>query len=152
MKAMMKGLLTIALVASAACDGAPTAASASVSPTGGPEFAKPGRSSLSFSYTQNNSTETPQTSSGGVGRIDFTGSLTTGTPCYELSAAHSAQSNQITVTVTATGTGGFCAQVITYNNYQGAVTGLAAGTYTFTVLHSVGGSVTTAQTSTVVVQ
>ena len=150
MKAMMKGLLTIALVASAACDGAPTAASALASPEGA-AFAK-AKSSLSFGYTQSSSTETPQSSSGGVGRIDFTGSLTTGTPCYELSAAHGAQSNTVTVTVTVAGTGGFCAQVITYNNYQGAVTGLAAGTYTFIVQHSVGGRVTTAQTSTVVVQ
>jgi hypothetical protein len=36
--------------------------------------------------------------------------------------------------------------------YTGQVTGLAAGVYTFTVLHSVDGRTSTAYTSTVVVR
>jgi hypothetical protein len=151
MNAMTKGLLTIALLASAACDGAPTASSAFVEPAGGPAFAA-GSSSLSFSSTQSGSESTPQSSTGGVGRIDFTGSMLTSTPCVTVSATHTARNSAVTVTVSAADNGGFCMQVMTNNNYQGAVTGLAAGTYTFTVQHSDGGSRTTAHTNTVVVQ
>jgi hypothetical protein len=151
MNAMTKALLTIALLASAACDGAPTASSAFAS-TDGPAFAGGTSSSLSFSSTQSGSESTPQTSAGGVGRIDFTGSMLTSTPCYTVSAAHTARTSAVTVTVSAADNGGFCTQIMTNNNYQGAVTGLAAGTYSFTVQHSDGGSRTTAHTSTVVVQ
>lgn len=151
MKAMTKGLLTIALIASAACDGAPTASSAFVEPQG-PAFATSASSTLSFSSTSSNSSKTGQSSSGGIGRIDFAGSLTTATPCYSVSAAHSERRSDVTVTVTAADEGGICTQVITYNNYQGAVTGLAAGTYNFSVVHVDGGSRSTAHTSTVVVQ
>ena len=151
MNAMTKGLLTIALLASAACDGAPTASSAFAAPTDGPSFAQsPGV--LTFSSTQSYSEETPQTASGGLARIDFTGSVTTGTPCYTVTGSHTARNGNVTVTVTATGTGGICTQVITHNNYQGSVAGLTPGTYDFTVVHNVNGSRTTAYTSTVVVQ
>lgn len=151
MNAMTKGLLTIAMLATAACDGAPTASSAFAAPTDGAAFVE-AASTLSFSYTQSGSTETPQTATGGTGRIDFTGSVLTGTPCVELSATHGQRRTNITVTVTATGTGGFCTQVITNNNYQGAVSGLAAGTYTFTVVEVVGGEQTTAYSGPIVVR
>lgn len=153
MKAMTKGLLTIALLsATAACDGAPTASNEFVSTVDGPSFAPAPSSSLTFSSTQSQTTATPQTSSGGAGSIGFTGSLTTSTPCYDVSATHSSRSGSVTVTVTAADAGGICTQVITNNNYQGTVSGLAAGTYTFTVVHNNGGTRTTAYTSTVVVQ
>jgi hypothetical protein len=151
MNAMTKGLLTIALLATAACDGAPTASSDFASPTDGAAFVE-AAATLSFSYTQSGSEETPQTATGGAGSISFTGSLSTPTPCYELTAAQSTKRNNITVTVTAAGTGGFCTQVITNNNYQGAVSGLAAGTYSFTVVEVVNGTRTTAYSGPVVVQ
>jgi hypothetical protein len=149
MNAMTKGLLTIALLATAACDGAPTASSAFVSPDG-PAFAT--GSSLSFSSTSSGSTSTPSSSTGGVGSIDFAGTITTSTPCYTITAAHTERRNEVTVTVSASDNGGTCIQMITNHNYQGSVTGLAAGTYTFTVQHTDGGARTTAHTNTVVVQ
>lgn len=152
MKALVKGLMTVALLAATtACDGSPTAGSAFVAESDGISMAK-SQSSLTFSSTQSFESESPQTASGSVGGIDFTGSLTTGTPCYDVSASHRAQSNTVTVTVTAAGTGGFCSQVITYNNYTGRVSGLAAGTYTFNVVHQSGGGSATAYSSTVTVQ
>lgn len=154
MKAMTKGLLTIALLsATVACDGAPTASNEFVSTVEGPSFAKAPSSRLTFSSTQSQTTATPQSSSGAVGSIDFTGSISTSTPCYDVTATHTSGTNAVTVTVTASGSGGFCTQVITNNNYEGSVTGLAAGTYTFTVIHSYGsGNTSTAHTNTVVVQ
>jgi hypothetical protein len=154
MKAMTKGLLTIALLAAtAACDGAPTASSSLVAAgDDGPAFAPAPSSSLTFSSTASGSTATPQSSSGGAGSISFAGSITTSTPCYEVTASHTDRRGDITVTVTANDAGGICTQVITNHNYQGAVTGLAAGTYNFTVVHADGGSRTTVHTSTVVVQ
>jgi hypothetical protein len=152
MKAMTKGLLTIALLATAACDGAPTASNEFVSTVDGPSFAQSPSSTLSFGYQQSNTTRTNQSSTGGVGRIDFAGSLVTGTPCFDVSAAHTDRNGAVTVTVSGSDNGGICTQVITYNNYTGSVTGLAAGTYTFTVVHNLGGSRTTAHTNTVVVQ
>lgn len=152
MKAMTKGLLIALISATAACNGAPTASNEFVSTPDGPSFAKPPSSRLTFSSTQSQTTATPQSSSGAAGSINFAGSLTTSTPCYDVSATHSARTGSVTVTVTGTDTGGFCTQVITNNNYQGAVTGLAAGTYTFTVVHNTGGTSTVAHTNTVVVQ
>lgn len=151
MKALAKGLMTVALLAATtACDGSPTAGSALVSESDGIAMAKQSR--LTFSSTQSYDTQTPQTASGGAGAIDFTGSLTTGNPCYSVSATHTSGTNAVTVTVTATSTGGFCTQVITNNNYTGRVSGLAAGAYTFTVVHQVGESSSTAYTSVVTVQ
>ena len=152
MNALTKGLMTISLLAAtAACDGSPTTASALVPEQGGVSMAKQ-QSRLTFSSTQSYETQTEQTATGVVGAIDFTGSVTTGTPCYDLSATHQAGSTDVTVTVTAKATGGFCSQVITYNNYTGSVSNLAAGTYNFTVIHDVGGSRTTAFSGPVAVQ
>lgn len=153
MKVLTKGLMTIALLAAtAACDGSPTEASAFVAGDQGVSAAQAPQGVLTFTSTQSYSEETPQTASGGVAGIDFTGSLTTGTPCVTVTATHSARRNDVTVTVTATSTGGICTQVVTYNNYTGRVSGLAAGTYNFTVIHRNGGTSTTAYTSTVTVQ
>ncbi|HYR08779.1 MAG TPA: hypothetical protein VEQ60_13445 [Longimicrobium sp.] len=152
MKALTRGLTTLALVAAtAACDGSPTTASALTAGDEGIAMARSG-STLTFSSTQSYDTQTEQTATGGVGGIDFTGSLTTGTPCVEVSAAHSQRQNNVTVTVSAAGTGGFCSQIITNNNYTGRVSGLAAGTYTFTVAHNTGGASSTAFSGTVTVQ
>lgn len=154
MKALSKGLMTIALLAmTAACDGSPTQASALVAGDEGISAAQaPAPGTLTFASTQSYSEQTPQTASGGAGSISFTGSLTTSTPCYDVSAAHAARRSTITLTVTATSTGGICTQVITNNNYTGSISGLAAGTYTFNVVHANGGSSETAYSSTVTVQ
>jgi ABC-type phosphate transport system substrate-binding protein len=101
-------------------------------------------SSLTFNYTQSQDTQSPQTATGGTGTIDFTGSVTTPTPCYELTAEHTVRGPNVTLTVTATQVPGFCAQVITYNNYEGQISGLDSGTYRFRVIHDVNGSRTTA--------
>jgi hypothetical protein len=152
MKAMTKGLLTIAmLLATAACDGAPTASSELVATPAEPSFAR-SNAQLAFSSTQSYSEQAPATATGGVRAISFTGSITTPNPCYAVTAAQSTRRNQVTVTVSAAPTDGFCTQIITNNNYQGTVTGLEPGTYTFTVVNEVNGTRTVAQTSTVVVQ
>lgn len=152
MKAVIRGLMTIALVAAtAACDGSPTTASSLVAADEGIAAAKsPGV--LTFTSTQSQSEQTPQTASGSLAAIDFTGSLTTGTPCYTVTAEHTTRNNRVTVTVTATPTGGICAQVITYNNYTGRISALLPGTYTFTVIHRIGNNSTTAFSDTVTVQ
>lgn len=106
---------------------------------------------LDFSYTQSQSAESPQSATGGTGSISFTGSLTTGTPCYELSGSHAVRGSRVILTVTATGTGGMCTQVVTHNNYQGSISGLAPGDYTFEVVHGSGGSRETVYTTQVTV-
>ncbi len=139
MKALTRGLMTIALLgATAACDGSPTAGSAFVAESDAFSAAKAPSGTLTFSSTQSSSEQTPQTASGGTGSISFTGSLTTGTPCVDVSATHNTRNNTVTVTVTAVGNGGFCSQVITNNNYNGTISGLAAGTYTLNVVHQGG--------------
>lgn len=153
MKALGKGLMTLALVAAtAACDGSPTAGSAFVAESDGIAMAQAPSSSLTFSSTQSQEAQAEQTASGGAGSIGFTGSLTTGTPCVDVSATHSARRSTVTVTVSAVSNGGFCAQVITHNNYTGSVNGLAPGTYTFNVVHQTGGGGTNAYSGTVTVQ
>jgi hypothetical protein len=152
MKALAKGLFTVALLAATtACDGSPTAGSAFVSESDGIAMAQ-SASTLTFSSTQSFDTQTPQTASGSVGAIDFAGSLTTGTPCVDVTASHRARSNTITVTVSAADTGGFCSQIVTNNNYTGTISGLAAGTYNLVVLHQTSGASTTAYSGTVTVQ
>ena len=151
MKVLLKGLTTLALLAAtAACDGSPTTASALVSQEDGFSAAVSG--TLTFSSTRSYSSQSPQTAGGSVGGIDFGGSLTTPTPCYDVSATHGTRRNRVTVTVTAVDNGNICTQVITHNNYTGRVSGLAAGTYTFTVVHQVGSQGTTAWSGSVTVQ
>ncbi|HEX2208825.1 MAG TPA: hypothetical protein VHG93_14190 [Longimicrobium sp.] len=151
MKALTKGLMTIALLAATtACDGSPTTASAFVSENDGIAMARQSR--LTFNSTQSHTTGNEQTASGGAGAIEFTGTVTTGTPCYDVSATHQEGAGSVTVTVTATSTGQICTQVITFNNYNGRVSRLSAGTYDFTVIHNVNGSSSTAFTGTVTVR
>ena len=151
MKAVTKGLMTIALLAAtAACDGSPTTASAFAPESDGIAMAK--ASNFTFNNTASYSEQSPQTATGGVGGIDFTGSLTTGTPCYNVSATRSVSGTNVTVTVTAADNGNTCMQVITYQNYTGRVSGLAAGAYTFNVVHVTNGTSEPAYTSTVTVQ
>jgi hypothetical protein len=152
MKGMTRNLLTLLLVlAAAACDGAPTASSAFAADVDAPALAQsPGV--LTFSSTQSYSDPAPQTASGALARIDFTGSVTTGTPCHAVTGSHTTRGSDVTLTVTATRTGQVCTQVVAHNNYQGSVAALTPGTYTFTVIHDVNGTRTTAYTATVVVQ
>lgn len=151
MKALSRELMVLALaVASAACDGSPTAGSAFVSQNEAGAAQSPGV--LTFTSRPSQTEQTPQTASGGLAGIDFTGSLVTGTPCHTVTASHNTRGNDVTVTVTGTRTGSICAQVVTYHNYTGRVSGLLPGTYTFTVIHRVGTSTTTAFSGTVTVQ
>jgi hypothetical protein len=153
MKAVTRGLMTIALLAAtAACDGSPTTASAFVSESDG--IAMAGASSFSFNNTPSYdfATRNEQTASGGAGGIDFAGSLTTPHPCHNVSATRSVRQTAVTVTVTATDNGNTCHQAITHQNYTGRVSGLDAGTYTFTVVHDLNGTPQTAYTATVTVQ
>lgn len=156
MKTLTKGLMTIALLAAtAACSGSPTEASAFAAGDAGISTAQapaPAPGTLTFTSTQSYSEQTPQTASGGTGTINFTGSIYTPTPCYSVSASHGSKRGTITLTVTAASTGGTCTQVITNNNYTGSISGLAAGTYTFNVVHVTNGTSETAYTSTVTVQ
>ncbi|HEX2208170.1 MAG TPA: hypothetical protein VHG93_10850 [Longimicrobium sp.] len=155
MKALAKGLMTIALLAATtACDGSPTGSSAFVSEGDGIAMASQPSSTLSFSSTQTYdfASRTAQSASGSAGGIEFAGSLETGTPCVNVSATHNHRRNDVTVTVTATDNGNICQQVITHNNYTGRVSGVAAGSYSFTVVHSAGGRSQTAWSGAVTVQ
>ena len=128
---------TIALAAACGDAGSPTE-SAYVAPES-PLAAKPPTGTtgqLTFSYTQSQSDEQAQSALGGLGRINFTGSLFSGTPCVNVTATHSVASNVVTLNVTSASNGQACIQVVTYNNYQGNISGLAAGTYTFNVVHN----------------
>lgn len=150
----IKGLAVIAALATAtACSdgaGSPTGSSLLSAPEQA-SLARDG-SQLTFSSTRSNSIVQDQTSSGGAGSIAFTGSVTTGNPCYDVTATHSNRNGVVTLTVDVTSNGNICMQVMTYHNYQGQVSGLAPGTYTFTVVHDVDGTRTTAHQNTVVVQ
>jgi hypothetical protein len=136
MKTLTMGLMTVALLAATA--GVPAAGSAQVAESNAVTAAQPTSSTLTFSSTQSYSEQTAQTASGGTGAINFTGSLTTGTPCVNVTAKHGQRRSTITVTVTAANNGNICTQVITNNNYTGSVSGLAAGTYTLNVVHQGG--------------
>lgn len=144
----IKTLLALALLGAAACDGAPTGASAL---SAEPALAQsPGV--LAFTSTPSSSERNPQAASGELARIDFTGSMLTGQPCYTVAGSHTTRGSEVTLTVTAIRMGEVCAQVVTYHNYQGSVAALTPGTYTFTVVHEVGSNRTTAFSGTVVVQ
>ena len=156
MNTRAKGLAAIALAAAtAACSGSPTAGAVFASGNDGTGTeSSPGV--LTFTSTQSTIVQTAQTAAGGVAAIDFTGSLTTGTPCNVVTATHDTSGNDITVTVTATPTtttpGTACVQVVTFNNYTGRISALLPGTYDFSVLHVRAGTTTTAFFGTVTVQ
>ena len=153
MKALAKGLTTLALLAAtAACDSSPTAGSAFVSETDGISMAASSNFTFNYTSTYDFYARTPQSASGSVGGIDFAGSTTTNNPCYNVSASRSVRQNNVTVTVTASYNGNMCTQVITHHNYTGRVAGLAAGTYNFTVVHETDGAEKTAWTGPVTVQ
>jgi hypothetical protein len=152
MRTIASGLLAGALLAaSVACSGAPTGSSLIVNRNNGRTGAD-SASTLTFTQAQANDTRTPQSASGGTGSIVLAGSITTATPCWLVTAVHTRNGSDITVTVAATPSGQVCTQVITFHNYQATVAGLAPGTYRLTVVHDVGGVVTTAFNSTVVVR
>ncbi|HYR08780.1 MAG TPA: hypothetical protein VEQ60_13450 [Longimicrobium sp.] len=153
MKAVTRGLMTIALLAAtAACDGSPTTASAFVSESDGASMAAAGSFTFNNTPSYDFATRNSQTATGGAGGIDFTGSLTTNNPCYDVSASRGVRQTEVTVTVTANYNGNTCMQVITHQNYTGRVSGLAAGTYNFTVVHVTDGASQTAWTGAVTVQ
>jgi hypothetical protein len=107
---------------------------------------------LAFSSTADYSAQSEQTAMGTTGAIQFTGSITTPTPCYEVAGAQRTSGSTVTLTVSARGTGGICMQVITFHNYTGSVSRLPAGTYTFEVVHEVGTSRSVAFRQEVVVR
>lgn len=153
MNAITKSLLTLAMIFTAACNGSPTGASSFAASDGEVlTSVSAAATSLSFTSTKDYSNATAQTATGGTGSISFTGSVQTSTPCVNVTASESTRKSVITVTVTATNTGDFCTQVITNNNYEGTLSGLAAGTYTFNVVHNVNGSTSTAYSSSIVVR
>jgi hypothetical protein len=135
MYARMKGLVAgVAILTVAACadTNQPLVPPADV--------AASSHGNLRFSVSTSHTQEDPQTAVGTRRGIDFTGSVTTGDPCYDVSAVHQTSGSDVTLTVTATSTGAFCTQVITYHNYEGAISQLDSGTYDFTVVHVVNGS------------
>lgn len=136
MNARMKGLAAIVLLLSAA--GCGDLRSEPLLPVvDGAQGAKSG-ATLTFSSTPDYSMQSEQTAMGTVGAIQFTGSITTPTPCYEVKAAQRTSGGTVTLTVSARSTGGICTQVITNHNYTGSVSGLPAGPHTFNVMHEVG--------------
>lgn len=143
MKTMLS-ILAAAALSLAACGDSPTAVA-------GPAMAQ-NTGSLTFSYEQSQSMSQPQTAQGAVGGIQFSGTLTTGTPCVTVTAAQVTRRNTVTVTVTAAQDDGICMQVVTFNNYQGMVSGLAPGSYDFTVMHEVGRTRSVAYDGQVTVQ
>ncbi len=128
----------MAVAATAACsDAMPTQPSAFLPDAQVARAAAPGQ--LTFSYTQSYDTSTPQTATGTTGAVDFTGSMTTGTPCVDVSAVLAQRGSRLIVTVSSASSGGICMQVVTHNNYTGRISDLAPGTYTLIVNHSPGG-------------
>jgi hypothetical protein len=151
MRTIATGLAVVLLAASSACSGSPTGSSLVVNRNNGGTGAD-AAGTLTFTQTQSNDTQTPQNAAGGTGSIVFAGSISTATPCWAVTATHTQDGAEITVTVTATPSGQVCTQVITFHNYQATIAGLAAGTYRLTVIHDIGGTAVTAYNSTVVVR
>lgn len=144
----MKTMLSIfaaAALSLAACGDSPTAVA-------GPAAMAQNAGSLTFSYEQSQSMSQPQMAQGAVGGIQFSGTLTTGTPCVTVTAAQVTRRNTVTVTVKAAPEDGICIQVVTFNNYQGMVSGMAPGSYDFTVMHEVGRTRSVAYNGQVTVQ
>lgn len=135
MYARIKGLAALVLLISAAACG--DLRSDPLLPVDGIQAVRNG-AMLTFSSTPDYSMQAEQTAMGSAGAINFTGSITTPTPCYAVSATQRTVGNAVTLTVTARGTGGICTQVITHHNYTGSVSRLPMGAYTFTAMHEVG--------------
>lgn len=149
MKRIAKGLFAVLLAATAGCVGTPTDTPVFVTRTNG-DPSTPGSGSLTFTQSQSNDMQTPASAVGGTGALAFAGSISTASGCWGVTVAQTQSGNDITVTVTATPSAvQSCPQILTFNNYQGTITGLSAGTYTLTVIHTVGGTATTALNTTV---
>lgn len=138
MNARTRGLAAIVMLLSAA--GCGDLRSEPLLPIVDGAVAAKAGGTLEFSSTADYSMQSEQTAMGTTGAIQFTGSITTPTPCYDVKAAHRTSGSTVTLTVSARSTGGICMQVITFHNYTGSVSRLAAGTYTFEVIHEVGTS------------
>jgi hypothetical protein len=150
MKKMATGLAAALLVASAAC-GSPTGTPLVVGRPGAGGGNQPS-TTLTFTRSQSGTAQPPQTATGSATSLSFAGSVSTPTPCWPMTASHAADSAAVTVTITTNPSVQACDQVLTYNNYQGTIAGLAAGTYTLTIIHNRGGTATTAFSSPVVVR
>lgn len=151
MKRIARGVFAVLLAGTAGCVGTPTDTPVFVNRTNG-DPSTPGNGSLTFTQSQSNDTQTPASAAGGIGALAFAGSISTATGCWAVAAVQAQSGTDITVTVTATPSGQSCPQIVTFNNYQGTITGLPAGTYALTVIHNLGGTFTTAFNSTVVVR
>lgn len=138
MNATLKGLAAMVLLLSAAGCG-DLRSDPLLPPVDGAVAAKAG-GTLTFSSTADYSMQSEQTAMGTAGAIQFTGSITTPTPCYELVATQRTGASGVTLTVTARRTADMCMQVITFHNYTGAMSGLAPGPYAVQVMHEVGKS------------
>ncbi|HEX8907177.1 MAG TPA: hypothetical protein VF771_20160 [Longimicrobiaceae bacterium] len=144
MYGMIRSALAVAALALVAACG-----DRSVVAPEGPAAAKGGTVyPMTFTVTQSFSGGMAQTVTGGVGTIDFTGTLQTPTPCYDVTATN-LTGRAIVATVTATDLGGICTQVITWNDYAGQLTGIPAGSHAFKLVHVVGGRSTTMWSGTV---
>lgn len=109
------------------------------------------RATLTFSSTASSESGQAESATGGTGSISFQGSVQTSTPCFNVTGSQRQRGSRIVLTVTAAPTDGICAQVITYHNYSGAISGLAPGTYDFQIVEAVGGRSTTVLTQQVTV-
>ncbi|HET7462681.1 MAG TPA: hypothetical protein VFJ82_15610 [Longimicrobium sp.] len=127
-------MMAVAVLAVAAACGARdvTAPDHPLTARGGASFA------MTFASSASSSAGQAQSVTGGVGSIDFSGTIQTSTPCWTLSAVNDA-GRSIVVTVTATQTADICTQVITWHNYAGQLTGVPAGAQRVRVVHVLGG-------------
>lgn len=150
MNATLKSIIAAAALSTtiACSDAVPTGPSAMLPESAAQASSK---SQLTFNNTQSYSDEQAFSATGGQGQISFTGSITTGTPCYNVTGASQTGTGTVTLTVTAAPNGNSCIQVVTFNNYSGAVSRLAAGSYTFQVVHVQGGTSQTVFTQPVTV-
>lgn len=139
MRGTIKGVLTVAALAlAAACSD-----TATVTAPDQPLFGKQTVTyPMTFNVVQDFSTAQPQSAVGGAGVIDFTGTVQTPTPCYDVTAVNSMARATVTVTMNAVDLGGICTQVITWNNYTGRIT-MPAGAYTVKMVHVMNGRSTT---------
>ena len=149
---MLKTIRAMAVAAAVLAAGSAQAAVPVTGGAGGMAVEQPAYwGTLAFSSTASSESGQAESATGGTGTISFQGSIQTSTPCFNVTGSHRERGSRIVVTVTAAPTDGICAQVITYHNYSGAVSGLAPGTYDFQIVEAVGGRSTTVLTQQVTV-
>ena len=73
---------------------------------------------------------------GSSGRIDVTGTITTGDPCVHLRAETDRAAQRVSITVVARRDDVACIQVVARFDYTAAVTGLEPGTYQVVLSHA----------------